>query len=107
MNHKLTLRMDEALIANAKVYAATHGSSVSQLVANYFAALTTESTASESPAKAQADSNDWEKNLGPFTRSLLGVARPSHGELPTEDDYYAYLEAKHSRHLRKPHEDLS
>ncbi len=39
MNTKLTLRMDEALIASAKSYAAAHGSSVSQMVANYFAAL--------------------------------------------------------------------
>ena len=39
MNTKLTLRLDDSLIANAKTYAAQQGRSVSDLVAAYFAAL--------------------------------------------------------------------
>ena len=37
MNTKLTLRMDENLIAQAKAYAAQEGRSLSDLVGTYFA----------------------------------------------------------------------
>ena len=100
MNTKLTLRMDEALIASAKSYAAAHGSSVSQMVANYFAALRYKAT--DRAPNVEADSatpgdDHWEQDLGPFTRSLLGIARPTDGSpVPTEEDYYRYLEEKHS-----------
>ena len=100
MNTKLTLRMDESLIAAAKDYAAKHGSSVSQMVANYFAALGQKTTDRASQAKVDAtgpESDQWEQELGPFTRSLLGIAKPTDGSpTPTEDDYYRYLEKKHS-----------
>ena len=39
MNTKLTLRMDENLIAQAKAYAAQEGRSLSDLVGTYFARL--------------------------------------------------------------------
>lgn len=100
MNNKLTLRMDESLIASAKNYAALHGSSVSQMVANYFAAL--EQTAQEKNQPTQAHprstiDENWEQNLGPLTRSLLGIARPTDGSpVPTEEDYVRYLEKKHA-----------
>ncbi|OYU29760.1 MAG: hypothetical protein CFE39_17050 [Comamonadaceae bacterium PBBC2] len=111
MNNKLTLRMDESLIASAKDYAAAHHSSVSQIVANYFAALaqknpipsvtTDESTATPEGSTGSAD--DWESKLFPLTRRLLGAAAPTDGSpAPTMEDYYAHLEAKHSRHLRDP-----
>jgi hypothetical protein len=100
MNTKLTLRMDESLIAAAKDYAAKHGSSVSQMVANYFAALRQQTTDRGSQAKvnaADAKSAQWEQELGPFTRSILGIAKPTDGSpMPTEDDYYRYLEEKHN-----------
>ena len=110
MNTKLTLRMDESLIASAKDYAAAHGSSVSQMVANYFAALaqpeatrTMQPELHAAPSNTTPPSNDWEGTLNPLTRKLLGVAAPNDGNPPpTLDDYYAYLEAKHSRHLRDP-----
>ncbi len=38
MQTKLTLRMDDRLIANAKEHAASVGKSLSQVVAEYFAA---------------------------------------------------------------------
>ena len=38
---KLTLRMEPAQIEKAKAYAAHHGKSLSQLVADYFDSLTT------------------------------------------------------------------
>lgn len=103
MHTKLTLRLDEALIASAKDYAAAHGSSVSQIVADYFAALTQKTDLLKPSIETTAPLDDWESKLYPFTRSLLGIARPTDGSpVPTEDDYYAHLEAKHSRHLRDP-----
>ena len=107
MNNKLTLRMDESLIASAKDYAAAHGSSVSQMVANYFAALSQTSTTQTEPAAAPLSENgsadDWESKLRPLTRKLLGAAVPTDGSpAPTREDYYAQLQAKHSRHLRDP-----
>ena len=110
MNNKLTLRLDESLIASAKDYAAAHGNSVSQMVANYFAALpqpgtgqTTQTEPSALPLGAAGASSDWESSLSPLTRKLLGAAVPGDGSPPpTMDDYLAHLEAKHSRHLRDP-----
>lgn len=100
MNTKLTLRMDESLIAAAKDYAAKHGSSVSQMVANYFAALGQKTTDRAALAKVDAtcpENDNWKQELGPFTRSLLGIAKPTDGSpMPTEDDYYRYLEKKHA-----------
>lgn len=99
MNNKLTLRMDESLIASAKNYAAAHGSSVSQMVANYFATLEArrQDSAQTLTTVTPADDADWAQKLGPLTRSLLGIARPAPGSpMPTEEDYYRYLEKKHS-----------
>lgn len=39
MQTKLTLRLEKELIQRAKVYAAQHGKSVSQVVADYFTLL--------------------------------------------------------------------
>ena len=44
---KLTLRMEAELVQNAKTYAAVHGKSLSQLVADYFSELTSQSTQEE------------------------------------------------------------
>ena len=98
MNNKLTLRMDESLIASAKDYAAAHGSSVSQMVANYFAALAHMSPASleNSPSPAHPHNDKPAKASGPVTRRLTGLLKPQSGHSPVaEDDYYAYLERKH------------
>jgi len=98
MNTKLTLRMDEALIASAKSYAAAHGSSVSQMVANYFAALGHFSADSAQAVKAApvGAPDDWLDDLGPFTRSLVGILKAKPGEPQvSEDDYYAHLERKY------------
>lgn len=102
MNTKLTLRMDESLIAAAKNYAAAHGSSVSQMVASYFAALGQKAAAHtaifETGAASQAALPDnWRTNLGPVTRSLIGILKAKPGEPQVaEDDYYAYLERKYA-----------
>ena len=79
MQTKLTLRLDEALIARAKRYAARSGQSVSELVAKLFATLD-----DERPPRAD--------DLPPITRALFGIMA---GQSVDEDDYKAYLEEKH------------
>ncbi len=98
MNNKLTLRMDESLIASAKNYAAAHGSSVSQMVANYFAALAYMSPASpdNSPSAALAHSAKSADVSGPLTRRLTGLLKPPPGHRRVaQESYHAYLERKH------------
>lgn len=80
MNTKLTLRLEEGLIAQAKVYAAKEGRSLSDLVASYFVRLSSDSNASSNslkPAKSYAktdqlvgalaaaklDESDYKKHL--------------------------------------------
>ena len=81
MPTKLTLRLDESLIAAAKVYAHEHGRSLSVLVADYFAQLTHQApTPTASPAS------------GKITASLRGALE---GSGVDETDYQRHLEAKH------------
>lgn len=90
MNTKLTLRMDEKLIAEAKAYAAEQGRSLSDLVGVYFARLAENRNAAY--AKAY-----------PLTHALVGSAVPRRSSFyglitdspVDESDYYAYLEKKH------------
>jgi len=81
---KLTLRLDDELIARAKAFARERDVSLSELVADFFEQLTDRRAV---------------PNLSPWTRSLVGIAAPAQGEPPTDDEvraaYLAYLEAKH------------
>lgn len=79
MTTKLTLRLDEQLIAAAKDYAQAHGRSVSALVADYFAQLAGQSA----PATSA--------NTGPLTTRLRGALR---GATATEADHKAHLAAR-------------
>jgi replicative DNA helicase len=79
MQTKLTLRLEDQLIEQAKSYAAQAGKSVSQIVADYFKLLTSEK------AKARTPST-------PITQSLRGLLRESNLD---EKDYKKYLEGKH------------
>lgn len=81
MKNKLTLRLDETLIKEAKKYADEKGTSVSQLVADYFALLQ-----SDNPP-----STDKEK-MSPITASLSGILRDSDVE---EEEYKSHLEDKY------------
>lgn len=78
MKRKLTLRMDEDAIAQAKEYAHQRGMSVSKLVQQFFEAL-------------EGDKQHDEIEISPFVKSLRGVV----GQDVSEDDYYDYLERKH------------
>ena len=80
MNTKLTLRLDDALIRNAKRYSERSGKSVSRLVADFFTLI--DSTGERAPAE-----------LTPRVRGLVGSLK---GVAATEADYRAYLEEKHS-----------
>ena len=62
MQKKLTLRLDEALIQQAKQYAKEHNKSLSQIVAYYFHVLT------EHPQQPPAS---------PITDSLVGILNPA------------------------------
>ena len=83
MSKKLTLRLDEKLIKRAKKYAREKGTSVSQLVANYFQAI-------DNPT--QDTSSTSEDKLPPITRSLAGALKNTDTD---EADYREYLEQKH------------
>ena len=79
MQTKLTLRLEDQLIEQAKSYAADAGKSVSQIVSDYFKILTLQKTKDTSPST-------------PITLSLRGILRESKLD---EKDYRRYLEEKH------------
>jgi hypothetical protein len=77
MNTKLTLRLDDKLIASAKRHSAESGKSVSQLVSDFFALM---------------DAQDAEVDITPRVRSLRGVLA---GSGLDESDYRRHLEEKY------------
>jgi hypothetical protein len=79
MQTKLTLRLEDHLIEQAKSYAAQAGKSVSQIVSDYFKLLTSQKRKVSSPSP-------------PITQSLRGLLRDSKLD---EKDYKKYLEEKH------------
>jgi len=79
MQTKLTLRLEDQLIEQAKSYAAQAGKSLSQVVADYFKMLTSEKNKPKSPST-------------PITQSLRGVLRESNLD---EKDYKKHLEEKY------------
>ncbi len=77
MQTKLTLRLEESLIQQAKRYAKQHDKSLSQVVSDYFQILTRKTEEVEAP---------------PITRSLIGVLEGGGIEV---DDYKKHLEEKY------------
>ena len=77
MNTKLTLRLDDKLIASAKRRSAESGKSISQLVSDFFALM---------------DARDSQVDITPRVRSLRGVLA---GSALDEADYRRHLEEKH------------
>jgi len=79
MNTKLTLRMDDHLIASAKKYSAQTGKSVSKIVSDFFVII----------------KNDKLKNsssITPTVQSLKGILKDSEF---SENDYKRHLEEKY------------
>ena len=79
MQTKLTLRLDQDLIEQAKAYSAKHDKSLSQIVADYFALL------EEAPTGQALE-------LTPLVSSLKGALR---GSKVSEEDYHRHLEEKY------------
>jgi hypothetical protein len=78
MNTKLTLRLDDALIIQAKQYARAEGKSISQIVADYFKAI-------------RRPQGKKEPRIGPITSKLAGCMKDSG---IGEEDYKKHLERK-------------
>ena len=78
MKTKLTLRLDDRLVKQAKEYAKKSGKSVSQLVAEYFSLLN-----AGPPSTSE---------LTPSVRSLKGGLKKSQVDV---QDYQKYLEEKY------------
>jgi hypothetical protein len=78
METKLTLRLEEDLIATAKLEARKRGTSVSQMVADYFRGIQSR--------KGHA------KPLAPITASLLGALK---GHTADRAQYRRHLEEKY------------
>ncbi len=77
MQTKLTLRLEDSLIQQAKGYAKEHDKSLSQVVADYFQILTQQT---EKPV------------ISPVTKSLIGVLNSSDID---QKDYKKHLEEKY------------
>lgn len=79
MNTKLTLRLDDQIVHQAKAHAARRGKSVSQMFGEFVASL---------------DENKPKPNpFPPVTSSLLGVIQNSQA---SEEDFKKHLREKHS-----------
>lgn len=77
---KLTLSVDEEVVARAKAFAAQHDTSVSKLVEDYLASVAS--------SCAEGDGT-------PVLRDLRGSLRGTSDE-DLRKEYYAYLEKKYS-----------
>ncbi len=78
MQTKLTLRLEQKLIEQAKAFAKSHGKSVSQVVSDYFERLS---------------ADPKEPSMTPSVRSLRGVLK---GRAGGKDDYREHLSKKHA-----------
>lgn len=83
MNTKLTLRLEDILITEAKKYAKNRGKSLSQIVADYFRALRVDPSLEKVKKR---------KTLGPITSKLYGSLK---GSPLSERDYKKHLESKY------------
>ena len=81
MDTKLTLRLDEEVIAKAKKLAKERGKSVSRMVADFITVLDTSEV-----------ENSGADELPPKTRALYGLLRDKQVD---EEDYKTYLVDKY------------
>ena len=77
MQTKLTLRLEDSLIQQAKSFAKQHDKSLSQVVADYFYILTQQTGKS---------------GISPITKSLIGILDSNNVD---ENDYKKHLEEKY------------
>jgi len=79
MNTKLTLRLDDHLIASAKEYSAKTGKSVSKIVSDFFVIIKNEKLKENN-------------SITPTVQSLKGILK--HTDV-SKSDYKNYLEEKY------------
>jgi len=79
MNTKLTLRLDDHLIASAKEYSAKTGKSVSKIVSDFFVIIKNEKLKENN-------------SITPLVQSLKGVLKNTD---VSKSDYKNYLEEKY------------
>ena len=79
MNTKLTLRLDDHLIASAKEYSAKTGKSVSKIVSDFFVIIKNEKL-------------EEKNSITPTVQSLKGVLKNT---AVSKSDYKNYLEEKY------------
>jgi len=89
MKTKLTLVLEEEIIATAKQYAKESGRSLSEIVANYFKRLASPSTAN-TEKKTKSDT--------PITDSLVGILK---APKDFEGDYKKLLNKARDEHFKK------
>ena len=77
MQTKLTLRLEDDLIKQAKEHAKQQGKSLSQVVADYFKVFT---------------QDNKKQKIAPITSSLIGVLDSSDSDI---NDYKKHLEEKY------------
>jgi hypothetical protein len=65
MDSKLTLKLDKAIIEQAKQYAKEQQTSLSRLIENYLAVIT----------KSKTEGNRKEIEITPLVKSLSGIAK--------------------------------
>lgn len=83
MLSKLTLSVDDMVVAEAKAYAEQNGQSLSQIVESYLNSITSIDTTSS-------------KKLPPITKSLLGIAK---SKILIKNDKEALLNALSEKYL--------
>jgi hypothetical protein len=81
MDTKLTLSLDKEVIEAAKAYARSRNTSLSNLVENYLASVTTQK-------------NVLPDDISPLVKSLSGVLKPDHKAEPKKQ-YADYLAKKY------------
>ncbi|MFT4924094.1 MAG: hypothetical protein ACI8WB_000172 [Phenylobacterium sp.] len=84
MQTKLTLRLDDSLIQQAKDYAKQNDKSLSQVVADYFHLLI------EPNQKHQQ-----QPTTSPITQSLIGLLATDCADTVEQEDYKKHLEEKY------------
>lgn len=83
MDKKLTLKLDQEVIEQAKEYAHSRNMSLSKMVEKYFRSLATQ----EQPG---------EESISPLVKELSGIISEEQlDKLRNSDSYYEYLMEKH------------
>lgn len=100
MQTKLTLRLEDSAIANAKLYAQARDTSVSQLVADYFAQLSappskTSARTKQLPAAPLIPAKSTTQRLRGLLTQKKSGATSGEITMADENDYRRYLDEKY------------